>query len=232
MNKTRQASGSVAAERALSKARAACGEAFRLICSDDARREGFFRKASPLVETFPYLNKIKEASTKTDAEAYLLPHGGLDKHSRYLLRPQLNNLLVHNEPFSVRATIYYYEAPGEGLQLDSIDLIGIRPKGEQRIDSYWIGLEFRTWLAGHFYGNSYFIGWTGDFMFFDPFDLVVYYPQSITPKHVPLQGLPLQESYGQLVSMYPENDYEIPRIALNLLAEFEAMLGGPVVQKG
>ncbi|GEM_PF-1404212 len=230
MNKTKQPSGSP--ERVLSKARAACGEAFRLICSDDARREGFFREARPLVEAFPYLSKIKEASTKTDAKAYLLPQGGLNKRSRFLSRPQLNNLLMHNEPFSVRATIYYYETLGEGLQLDSIVLIGIQSKGEQRIDSYWTSIDFGTWLAGCFYGNSYFIGWTGDFMFFDPFDLAGYSPQSRTPKHVPLPELPLQESYGQLVSAYPENDYEIPRIALNLLAEFEAMLGGPVAQKG
>lgn len=205
------------ARKVLEKTKVVCQEAFRLISSEDARREGFFRKAGPLTESFPHLRQVPKIAEMTGDGVSIIDTG--------------HSLCMFNSHFSVNASMTYIERWDNEIELflAPIYLEGIIANGEIvkgfRFELTYEDMQLGILLRGQFDAREI------------PMQEFIRKQEDDKPKgkslidydRVNKSGSTLiSEIYARILRLYPENNYEIARIALNLLAEFEAMLNSAI----
>ena len=197
--------------RVLKRTKEGCGEAFRLISSDTARTEGFFRRGKPMIEVLPALKRHVDSATWTDDGV-----GMISSPSRIVL--------LHRS-FSVIANLRY-----SGRCLDfATEILRIYASGmvfdEQRVRKYGFELE-RIGGGRYLVLNAKFSAMEMGYREAMWLPLLGRGKELID--HIKVNGGQnprlISDVYAALVRLYPENNYEMARIALNLLAEFEGML--------
>ncbi|MDO8554396.1 MAG: hypothetical protein Q7S22_06310 [Candidatus Micrarchaeota archaeon] len=210
--------------RVLQKNKEVCGEAFRLICSDDARREGFFRRVGPLTEKSHFLREVQKSCEITTDGVNLQLNGGW--------------LVIYNNLFSIRVSIFLGFSDPVAISdscLFPIQLEGLRLEDEL-VRKYIFFLRPKTCNFGDYLEARSGV-WEAESVshwkavvangMLDPFVSVSHEIESYSG----LNSEPtrfIQEVYGVIFRFYKGNNYEMARIALNLLAEFEAMLDSAI----
>jgi len=262
------------AKKVLEKARRNCEEAFRLISCEDARKEGFFRKAGSLMEVASNLEHVQEMSQRTDAGVYIC------RYEQCVIDKRNEALLVYNDLLTIRARIWFKEIGGEIVLsrsiLDPIDLQGMIRENET-VDRYKLELDSRDNWLGNFVEARFnathiqiadilksvaraenpwlvyesedkvivkivdeYMRLTGksreelietfasaSHEYEEPFDYCGVDRDLTGHTRFLGHGL-ISEMFRTVMREYPENNHQMARVAINLLAEFEAMLDSAI----
>ncbi|MBI5159716.1 hypothetical protein HY992_06375 [Candidatus Micrarchaeota archaeon] len=210
-----------------------CRPAFALISSDDARREGFFQRANLEVDKFEALRDVKQKGEKTREGVHLKLE---DDRSAF---PWLE---LYNKRFSVKAEVFFWttqlpqrDEQGAGRLMPPfypqlVRVYGIACMKEPAEPSKRRETEL---CACHISPVSTSFGGflEGLFKRFQS-DIL---PVQLSPfNNIPeLKNLApllpgdledLTGAFTRLMRLHSENNHELARMSLNLLAEFEAML--------
>lgn len=205
----------------LQKTKTTCREAFGLISSDDARKEGFFRRAKPEVESFWVLEHMKGKSEKTREGVYV----ALEDE-----RSGLPWLELYNESFSIKVEIFFstieqtdrYSPPP--LSPSLLRIYGLSSLQERQIEMCdWDIKPIKTDFGDLLYAR--FLRYRSELMRVQgsPFNNHQV-GENLVPE-LPIGKFEvIQEIFAKIIKYYWKDNYEMAKVALNLLAEFEAML--------
>ncbi len=237
--------------KVLQRTKEVCAEAFRLISSDDARSEGFFRSSKPVLDE-NLVKKIisRKGVQQTPAGIYLLDDTLVRPPNPKLLEaisdaPPLvlcaylevlkveHLLALHNPSFSVNSGIAYktreYDSP------DFFKVVNVYVEGITTDDTgvriYRFSLTPIDTPLGILLGGQ-----------FDARELTIAEFRNLFEGGGAPRGRSLidydkinksgstlvSELHARIISEYPEGNYELTRISLNLLAEFESMLNSGI----
>ncbi len=217
-------SDAIVARQILQRTKTVCCDAFKYIASEDARREGFFRNAEPLTEKFPSLHAGQQL-VRIDGICTPDGTGVLDPGDA---------IYLFNRHFSVNARIDYGDFRGEitpkriyleGIMHEGEMIRGFRFEFDPQITAFGILLraqfDAREMSAEYFTHRSDKPDQERSLIDYDKINR----PESERKR---FGNRLVGDIYGDILRYHPENNYELARIALNLLAEFEAMLDSAI----
>lgn len=205
-------------------------DAFNLI-TENSKTEGFFRRTKINIKDFKRLNEISKKNEKTTENIHIILENYNDSN--------LSWLELYNEPMSIKAEIFFWaKKSGDNChlmplffpQLVIISGISNLAASAQEIANEKRKIEVCKWRI---YPLSTDLG------SFLMANFKRYKSSLLAIQRTPFNNIPCEENFTakmphdseviseiivKLMKLYPEDDYQTAKMALDLLTEFKSMI--------